>query len=301
MVAGVLTMAFFLIRTELIFRDGYVTVQRNFYGVLRVRDDDPGQELERRSLVHGTISHGYQFDRYRDLAGSYYSTSSGVGRAILASQAYGPLRVGVIGLGVGVLASYAREGDLYTIYEINPDVVRMSSEHFDFVPRARERGAVVSVVLGDARLSLEEQPPQSFDVLALDAFSSDAIPTHLLTQEAIELYIKHLTPDGVLAVHISNRYLDLVPVCQRAAEHVGRPAIVIQESSGTMAHASSWVLITSNLDLLRKEPFQGAQIEAAIAPKDFRPWTDQYSNVWSVLKFWRGDDAEVTTAFAQEE
>jgi spermidine synthase len=300
MVVGVVALTSFLVIAEVEFREGYVTVQRNFYGVLRVRDDDPGAELERRSLVNGTISHGYQFDRYRDMAGSYYSTTSGVGRALLASQAFGPTRVGVIGLGVGVLASYARQGDLYTIYEINPDVLRMSSEYFDFVPRARDRGAIVSVMLGDARVSLENQPPQSFDVLALDAFSSDAIPTHLLTHEAMELYMKHLTPDGVLAVHISNRYLDLIPVCQRAAEHVKRAAIVIDDSSGEMAHASSWVLITSNIDLLRREPFAGAHLQAATAPRDFRGWTDQYSNVASVLKFWRREPLE-TTALASGE
>jgi spermidine synthase len=300
MVVGVLALGFFMVLAEVNFREGYVTVQRNFYGVLRVRDDDAGAELERRSLVNGTISHGYQFDRYRDMAGSYYSTTSGVGRALLASQAFGPMRVGVIGLGVGVLASYAREGDLYTIYEINPEVVRMSSEHFDFVPRARDRGAIVSVLLGDARLSLENQPPQSYDVLALDAFSSDAIPTHLLTHEAIELYMKHLTPDGVLAVHISNRYLDLIPVCQRAAEHVNRAAIVVHDTSDEMAHASSWVLITSNVDLLRRDPFAGAQIQAATAPREFRGWTDQYSNVASVLKFWRREPLEQTTLANEE-
>jgi hypothetical protein len=290
MVTGVCVLAFLLLRTEVTFRRGYVSVERNFYGVLRVRDDYPGEELERRSLVHGTISHGYQFDRYRDMAGSYYSTNSGVGRALLASQAFGPLRVGVVGLGAGVLVSYARQGDIYTVYEINPAVLRMASNEFDFLPRARERGAIVSVELGDARLSMENQPPQHFDLLAIDAFSSDAIPTHLLTREAMALYLKHLTPDGVLAVHVSNRYLDLVPVVQRAAEHLGVPAVVIEEPSDEMAHASTWMLITSNVDLLRAEPFRGAELKAASAPPDFRGWTDQYSNVWSVLKFWGGEE-----------
>lgn len=293
MVAGVIALAMFLMLTEVKFRDGYLAVERNFYGVLRVRDDYVGYDIERRSLLHGTISHGYQYanDEYRELAGSYYSTNSGVGRALLASQAYGPLRVGVIGLGVGVLASYAREGDLYSVYELNPAVVRMSREHFDFVLRARNRGAILNIVLGDARLSLEDQPSQQFDLIALDAFSSDAIPTHLLTHEAMELYFRHLKPDGVLAVHISNRYLDLVPVCHRAAEHVGRAAVVIEEPSDAMAHASSWVLMTSNIDLLRQEPFQGAQMGATSAPPDFRGWTDRYSNIWTVLKFWRRESA----------
>ena len=291
MVAGVIFLVIFLVSTEVRFREGYLVVERNFYGVLRVREDDVGDELQRRSLVHGTITHGYQYTNpaTRELAGSYYSTNSGVGRTLLATQPDGALRVGVIGLGVGVLASYARERDHYSIYELNPAVVRLASEQFDFLPRARERGATVDVVLGDARLSLERQPPQHFDVLALDAFSSDAIPVHLLTHEAMDVYMRHLQSDGVLAVHISNRYLDLVPVCQRAAEHVGRVALVIEEPSDRMAHASTWVLITSNLELLQRQPFEGAAIEAAAAPPHFKGWTDRYSNVWSVLKFWKAD------------
>jgi spermidine synthase len=138
--------------------------------------------------------------------------------------------------------------------------------------------------LGDARLSLERQPAQRFDVLALDAFSSDAIPAHLLTHEAMDIYMKHLNPGGVLAIHISNRYLDLVPVCFRAAEHVGRPAVVIEEPSDLMAHASTWVLISSNIELLKHQAFLGAEMKLASAPSDFKGWTDQYSNVWSLLK-----------------
>ena len=294
MAAGVIFLAFVLVVTEVSFRDGYRVVERNFYGVLRVRDDYVGEELQRRSLIHGTITHGYQYANadIRELAGSYYSTNSGVGRTLLALQPEGPMRVGVIGLGVGVLASYAREGDHFSIYEINPAVVRLASEDFDFLPRARARGATVDVVLGDARLSLEDQSSQSFDVLALDAFSSDAIPVHLLTTEAMDVYMRHLKPEGVLAVHISNRYLDLVPVCQRAAEHLGAIAIVIEEPSDRMAHASSWVLISSNLALLQRQPFEGAAFEVASAPPDFRAWTDQYSNVWSVLKFRTAKAAE---------
>jgi SAM-dependent methyltransferase len=285
MVLGVIALAFFMLLTEIEIRDN-VFVERNFYGVLRVRDYDVGDELERRVLLHGTISHGYQYssEAYRGLAGSYYSTNSGIGRTLLAAHAQGPIRFGVVGLGVGVLASYARTGDAVSIYEINPSVVAVAHELFDFVPQARGRGANVDIVLGDARLSLEQQAPQQFDVLALDAFSSDAIPSHLLTREAMDIYVRHLKPNGVLAIHISNRYLDLVPVCARAAEHLGRPAVVIEEPSDRMAHASTWVLITSNVELLKHQAFAGAQMQGASAPADFEGWSDQYSNVWKLLK-----------------
>src|SRR5205807_5602010 len=129
----------------------------------------------------------------------------------------GPLRVGVVGLGAGTLAAYGRTGDVFRFYDINSDVVELARSEFTFLKDSR---AKVEVALGDARLSLEREPAQNFDVLALDAFSSDAIPVHLLTVEAFKTYLRHLKPDGVLAVHISNRYLDLVPVVQQAARHL---------------------------------------------------------------------------------
>ncbi|HEY8538875.1 MAG TPA: fused MFS/spermidine synthase [Steroidobacteraceae bacterium] len=286
MVAGLLAMGAFLVLTEISFREGYLFVDRNFYGVLRVRDYDVGDQLERRVLFHGTISHGSQYrsEVYRDVVGSYYSSNSGIARAIYALQARGRLQLGVVGLGAGVMASYARPGDAITLYEIDPGVVRVAHEYFDFVSRAKERGAAVEIVLGDARLSLERQTPKEFDLLAVDAFSSDAIPVHLLTLEAIETYLRHLKPDGVLAIHISNRYLNLAPVCARAAEHFGRTAFLIDEPSNLLAHASTWVLIVPDTAVLQHVEFDGAQVEALSAPQSFRAWTDSYSNIWSVLK-----------------
>lgn len=282
MVAGVLALAVFLVRTEAGLRVGYRLVERNFYGVVRVGDVEVSGGPQRRVLYHGTISHGHQFldPVYRDLPSAYYSLDSGVGRALLAMRAQGPMRVGIIGLGAGILAGYAREHDAYTMYEINPAIVRIASEQFDFVERARQRGARVDVVLGDARLSLEREQPRQFDVMAVDAFSSDAIPMHLLTQEAMELYFRHLKPEGLLAVHVSNRYVDLVPVCARAAQRMQRPAIVVDEPS-----PSQWILMTSNTALLKKELFENATVHAASAPANFKGWTDEYGNVWSVLKF----------------
>ncbi len=190
---------------------------RNFYGVLRVTDEvapsvgtlkgdkqRPVDEDSRfRRLTNGTISHGLQFlsPARRDQPTSYYSPNSGIGVALTAKAGHGPLRVGVIGLGVGTIAAYGQPGDEYTFYEINPLVVQIAQEDFRFLQDSR---AHVSFELGDARLTLERHQSQRFDVLAVDAFSSDSIPVHLITLEAFELYFRHLKPDGLLAVHVSN-------------------------------------------------------------------------------------------------
>jgi SAM-dependent methyltransferase len=272
-----------MLQTELKARDDNLFVSRNFYGVLRVRDY--GEPYARRALINGTISHGHQFTspERRNIAGSYFSASSGVGRALEALQTSGPIRFGVIGLGAGVLTSYARLGDYARIYEINPDVVDIARKYFSFLSSGNERGANVQVVTGDARLSLEHQPPQHFDLLAVDAFSSDAIPVHLLTNEAVDLYFRHLQPDGVLAIHISNRYLDLTPVCLRAAEHVHRSAILIRSPADDMANASDWVLITSNQALLSHPLFTGAHMQSLQTSPSFDGWTDQHTSLWPVL------------------
>lgn len=285
MVAGVITLVVHLMLAEIEMRRGNLLVQRNFYGVLTVRDDLARGELSRRHLVHGSISHGYQYlnDSYRNLRASYFSTNSGVGRALTALQAEGPVRFGVVGLGVGVMSGYARNGDYVRLYEINPDVVAIADRYFTFLPNARRSGADLDVLLGDARLTLERQAPQQFDLLAIDAFSSDAIPSHLLTNEAFELYFKHLRPNGVLAVHISNRYVDLVPVCARAAEHVGKSARVVRSLSDGLFDTSIWVLITADPALFDLSQFQDASMYPATASPTFAGWTDQYSSLWPVL------------------
>jgi len=285
MVAGVISLVVHLMRAEIETRRANLLVQRNFYGVLSVHEDRERGELARRYLVHGSISHGYQYlsDSYRNWPASYFSTHSGVGRALTAMQADGPVRFGVVGLGVGVMSGYARRGDYLRLYEINPAVVDIANEYFTFLPNARRSGADVDVLLGDARLTLERQQPQQFDLLAIDAFSSDAIPTHLLTNEAFELYFKHLRPGGVLAVHISNRYVDLVPVCARAAEHVGKPARVVHSLSDGSFDTSVWVLVTANEALFEQPQFDGASMHPARAHPSFEGWTDRYSSLWPLL------------------
>lgn len=295
MVLGVLMLMGELLRSELEDRRQSVLVRRNFYGVLSVQDDPISYELARRYLIHGTISHGYQYlhEELRRVPSSYFSKHSGVGLALTALQSQGPVRMGVVGLGVGVLSGYVRKGDYARLYEINPQVLELADSHFTFLPEARKAGDV-EVLLGDARLTLERQPPQGFDLLAIDAFSSDAIPTHLLTREAFELYFKHLQPDGVLAVHISNRYIDLVPVCARSAQYVNRSARVVRSINDGTYDTSIWVIVTSNEALLARPEFGNADTYEATAPESFAGWSDQYSSVWPLMHL-RGT-AHATTA-----
>ena len=174
-----------------------------------------------RRLIHGTINHGTQLldAAHRDEPTSYYGPYSGMGRAMGYLQKRGPVRVAVIGLGAGVTASFCRAGDVFRFYEINPLALSIASTWFTFL---RDCKADHQVLLGDARLTLEAQPSQQFDLMAIDAFTSDAIPVHLLTREAFALYFRHLKPSGILAVHVSNRYLDLVPVVSRNATRLGQ-------------------------------------------------------------------------------
>lgn len=271
---------------------------RNFYGMLRVYNylaDLPPQippnpsdifappDPRYRELVNGTISHGIQFliPSMRRFATTYYSTNSGVGVALVEEGKRGPLRVGVIGLGAGTLASYARPGDTYRFYDINPLVINVAQHEFTFV---RDSMATTDIVPGDARLSLERESPQNFDVLVVDAFSGDSIPVHLLTLEAFKLYFKHMRPGGVLAVHVSNRYLDLVPVVRGAAEALGKKMVVVENAPDETHEifASTWVLVSDH-----ELPYQAQLFRAGLVTVSHGRnvlWTDDYSSVWKVLK-----------------
>jgi hypothetical protein len=281
--AGVLTG--YLARSEHDERKGYRVSERNFYGELRVKDDAAVHFPTERLLFHGTIKHGSQVldDRFRYKPISYYGPNSGVGRAILALEEKGAIRVGVIGLGAGVLNAYARPGDMYRIYEINPLVEQIAQTEFDYFAHSP---ADKSILLGDARLTLEGEASQQFDVLAVDAFSSDAIPIHLLTREALATYFRHLTPSGILAVHISNRYLDLAPVCALGARDFEKIATIVADDGdeNDFELPSTWVLLTSNLAWFQSHSFDNADLSTAVAPSRFREWTDNYSNVFQFLK-----------------
>jgi spermidine synthase len=264
-------------------RDSRVMV-RNFYGALRVRDNGPEKDLDTvRTLTHGTINHGEEYINIakRHLATTYYGPKTGVGVAIREKQKKGAIRVGVVGLGTGTIASYGRVGDYYRYYEINPLVPPITRGQFYFVP---DCAAKLDIAMGDARLTMEREAPENFDVLAVDAFSSDAIPVHLLTKEAMLLYFHHLQPDGVLAVHISNRYLDLQPVVEGEAKATGKIARVVDtdDDETVDVFSATWVLVFApNSGFAPEELTNSAQIESK---KVVRLWTDDYSNLFRILK-----------------
>ena len=288
MLAGVGVLAGYFVQKESKISKHLVLQTRNFYGPLEVKDDLPTEDYAERTLLHGTINHGSQLldPVLRYVTTSYYGKRSGVGRAMVALQARGPLRAGVIGLGSGVLNNYGRKGDYFRTYEINPLIERIAQSLFTFYPHSP---ADKAILMGDARLTLEQQlaagGPQNFDILAVDAFSSDAIPVHLLTREAVRLYFRHLKPSGVLALHISNRYLDLKPVCEGGAEAVGRQAWVVEDEGDQAGYfsASTWVLVTSDLAIYKSDSFKDAYSYQLSPKKGFRAWTDDYSNLFQIL------------------
>jgi SAM-dependent methyltransferase len=265
-------------------KDDRMTV-RNFYGVLRIsQGSDETAWDAKRTLTHGTIMHGEQFLRPERhmLPTTYYGPDTGVGRAVRAKQMGGPVKVGVIGLGTGTMAAFGRPGDEFRFYDINPLVREIATTQFSFL---KDSPAKVEVVLGDARLSLEREADQGFDVLVVDAFSSDAIPVHLLTREAFDLYFRHLKPGGILAVHVSNRYVDLEPVVAGAAKLLDVEARSVQTSDDDKqdVSAADWVLVSA-----RRGVFAAPLLTAVSAPAEFRPelrpWTDDYSNLYQILK-----------------
>jgi SAM-dependent methyltransferase len=257
---------------------------RNFYGGLKVMEGvayDSDEPVLR--LMHGTITHGEQYvnPKLQGRPTTYYGPNSGVGRAIRQDQESGPVRVGVIGLGTGTLAAYGRAGDYFRFYEINPLVLRLARTQFTFLKICKAR---LDVALGDARLSLEREPPENFDVLAVDAFSSDAIPVHLLTREAFVLYFRHLKPDGVLAVHVSNKHLNLTPVVKLAAASLGKEVRMVDtEDEENDVFGSTWVLVTSSTGFL-DGPLMRTAGHAVALPGKMRMWTDDYSNLFQILK-----------------
>jgi MFS family permease len=266
------------------FYDTTIVAARNFYGVLRVQESGINEVSRHRSLVHGTIMHGLQYlaPQFRRQATSYYTTTSGIGRLLeTLHPRKEPLRVGVIGLGTGTLASYGTPGDLYRFYDINPAVIRIAREYFTYLAQSE---ATIETPLGDARLTLEREPAADLDILAVDAFSSDAIPVHLITSEALALYAKHVKPTGVIAFHVTNRFLDLVPVVAALADARGMQAVYIHdEGLDVLASRSDWVLVSGNRELLAKTQIADAATPIERRP-DWRLWTDDFNNLFQVLR-----------------
>jgi hypothetical protein len=267
--------------------DGSRLMVRNFYGSLRVQDSTSGTDKETwtRTLIHGTINHGLQFlsDERAQLPTTYYGPNSGVGLAIANTWQMNH-RVGLIGLGTGTLSSYARKGDYYRIYEINPLVLDIARSNFRFLSGCR---GTCDIVLGDARVSLERDPVQNFDVLAVDAFSGDSIPVHLLTKEAFQLYFRHLKgPNGVLAVHVSNKHLRLGPVVERIATSLGMKTLEItnEEIDDAQVFSSDWVLVYRPEAAIANIPMVTSAGEKVAARPELRTWTDDYSNLFQIWK-----------------
>ena len=270
---------------------------RNFYGVLRLTRESHGDQGERLVLTNGRVLHGAQFveREKRTWPTTYYGRQSAIGlamehhpRRLAAQSEERRLRVGVIGLGAGTIAALARPGDYIRFYEINPDVVTIAERYFTFL---KDTPAVVEVVSGDARVQMEAEVArnqrQSFDILAVDAFSSEAIPIHLLTRECLDTYWRHLRPEGLLLFHISNESLNLEPVVRGLARQSNRQALYIpnQGDAAQGVSTASWVLLTNNRDFL-----DSAKIQRAIKPPPdpLAPpllWRDDFAGLWQVLRF----------------
>ena len=287
---------------------------RNFYGALAVNRQELNPNSDYFELVHGRITHGNQFAtrsplRYEPT--TYYNETSGAGLIMRFHPQHklGPIRVGAVGLGTGTLSTYARMGDVFRFYEINPAVMKLAQSEphpwFDYVPHARSLGAEIDIVQGDARLSLErelrEGRPGRYDVLIVDAFNGDSIPIHLLTVEAIQVYLQHLrNEDSVIALHISNRNVDLRAVAAGLADRLSLYAIWIQqEETEDLGLKSDWVLLSRSRSLLNIPEIKLAGYPLVRKEDMFVPpppppiWTDDFSNVWQVLEL-KDDDADAT-------
>ena len=263
---------------------------RNFYGTLKVFDylpDDPEEHY--RLLMHGATTHGLQFTAPEKalLPTTYYSEHSGVGLALNHLPRETGRKLGLVGLGTGTLAAYGQKGDTLRIYEINPAVEKLAHDSFTYLSYSQ---AKIDIVMGDARLSLEQElaagHPQQFDLLALDAFSSDAIPAHLLTKEAFELYLQHLRPDGVIAVHISNRHLDLEPVVRALAQHFNLNIAVISDDyeAEWWIYETTWILLTNSKPFLAQSAIEDAIDTPSKNPRPPVLWTDDQTSLYEILR-----------------
>ena len=262
---------------------------RNFYGGLRVKQTIGYPAAVTRTLSNGTIQHGTQIftDELRKTPTTYYAEDSGIGLAMrwcCEGGVEGTGRnIGVVGLGAGTLAAYGKPGDKITFYEINPAVEPIARNLFTYI---RDSGAQISIVNGDARTSLTQQAPQHFDVLVIDAFSGDAIPLHLLTTQALELYKRHLAPNGILAFHISNQHVDLEPEVALLAEAAGMDAMRVStppnDSLGEFS--ATWMLLTNSPTFFHEPEVFNHASKPTLNPR-VRVWTDDYSSLLPVLRW----------------
>ncbi|HKP62963.1 MAG TPA: fused MFS/spermidine synthase [Polyangiales bacterium] len=266
-----------------IYNARVLEMQRDFYGVVRIRDWHGPPPL--RVMFHGGINHGGQYlEPTRAFEPTcYVGRTSGYGR-LLQTLSGTPRKVGVLGLGVGALLTYAQKGDSWVFYEIDPLVLDLAARHFSFLGATQ---AKVEHVLGDGRLALEREPPRGFDMLAIDAFSGDAVPMHLLTREAMAIYVKHIKPDGAIVFQATNRFVNLMPVIRRLADELGLQTYWVDDEpelrKGFFAFGTDQVIVTRNAALLRAPQLQGAG-KPAPARSDLATFTDDYYNLLRILK-----------------
>ncbi len=271
------------------YTDGVRVMERDFYGVVRTADHQ--SPIPYRSMYHGAIMHGGQLlgDSFRNVPADYFGPGSGYGRVFDSLRQINPkkpLRVGVIGLGAGVIASWMKPGDALVFYEISPRVVDIAKREFTFL---HDTSARTELVMGDGRLSLEREPPRGYDVMGIDAFSGDSIPMHLVTREAMALYVKHLKPDGVIVFQATNRFIDLLPVVKRLASEFGFEAVNVSDLPESGEGLEYWysptdqIIVTRNAKLLA-----WPRIADAADPiedrKTLPTFTDSHHNLLRILK-----------------
>jgi hypothetical protein len=273
---------------------GAIYSRRNFYGVVRIRSAWVGEPPQPAYLLsHGITVHGMQFFsdfKTSDIPTTYYVADSGAGLAIRNHPRYGRgQRVGLLGLGVGTLLAYSQPGDAYRLYEINPAVIDLAAGAGDYFSFLSDSPAEITVVPGDARISLQREldqgQPQNFDVLVLDTFSSDSIPVHLLTKEAFGVYLEHLAPDGIIAAHITNLHLDLQPVFWRLAQYYGLHIARIDSRGDSQGgYESQWILLARDPAFLENPAIQEHTTDITGYSTAVKIWTDEYSNLFQILK-----------------
>jgi hypothetical protein len=263
-------------------RGNVVVMKRNFYGTLRVKEYERGSEaLASRALLHGVINHGWQYvdPEKRKEPISYFGPGSGIAKA-LDFYSGRPRRVGIIGLGVGSFIAWGKAGDYFRVYELDPEVVRIAQEEFWYL---KDSPAKIDLVTGDGRLNMERDPPQNFDLISVDAFSSGSIPIHLLTREALRAYRRHLAPGGVIVYNVTNRFVNLAPQLKLVAEAEGMKILLMDdEPSEDKYSGTSYVLVTENDGLVADKRFANAEKIEPI--KGLEPWTDSFNNLFKVVR-----------------
>jgi hypothetical protein len=264
---------------------GAIRTERTFFGVMRVVVRDPNSPSMYTRFEHGRITHGAQIGdpARRNTPTLYFSPYSGIGRLFSGLPDRGPRRVGVVGLGIGTLAAYGRPGDVLRFYELDPMVVRVAEENFSFLSDSAAR---IELIEGDGRLSLERESPQQYDILVLDAFNADAVPTHLLTNEAFALYDLHLSDGGVIAINVINRYLDLRRVVVPVAEEFGFKALYVHtpRQPGQLISEAMWMILSRDESVLELPILASVGQRPGSDWPRVEPWTDDFASLYSVLR-----------------